>query len=69
MCFLFHGCVPYLRNVSICVGVARGVVAQSWQTGQDEVDGADLESHAAQQHTVVSSERSAAEESAQDMEG
>lgn len=60
--------VPYLWNISICVGVARGVVAQSWETGQDEVDSADLQSHAAQQHSVISSERSAAEQRTQDME-
>lgn len=66
--FPFRVCVPYLRNIGVCVGVARGVVAQSGETGQDEVDGADLQSHAAQQHAVVGRERRAAEERAQDVE-
>lgn len=45
------------------------MVAQSWEAGQDEVDSADLQSHAAQQHAVVGGERSAAEQRAQDVEG
>ncbi len=61
-------CGPYLRHTGAGVGVAGGVVAESWQTGQDEVDGADLQSHAAQQHAIISGQRSAAEQSSQDVE-
>lgn len=60
---------PHLRGTGAGVGVAWGVVAESRQAGQDEVDGPDLQSHAAQQHAVVGGERSAAEQRSQDVEG
>lgn len=62
-------CVRYLRHAAAGVGVAWCVVAQGRQAGQDEVDGADLQSHAAQQHAVVGGERRAAEQSSQHVEG
>lgn len=37
----------YLRHTGAGVGVAGGMVAESRKTGQDEVDGADFQSHAA----------------------
>lgn len=57
----------YLRDTGAGVRVARGMVTESWETGQDEMDGTDLQSHSAQQHTVISGQRSAAEQGSQDM--
>lgn len=62
-------CVRYLRHTAAGVGVAGCVVAEGRQAGQDEVDGADLQSHAAQQHAVVGGQRRAAEQSSQHVEG
>lgn len=59
----------YLRHTAAGVGVAGCVVAEGRQAGQDEVDGADLQSHAAQQHAVVGGQRRAAEQSSQHVEG
>lgn len=42
-----HVWVPYLRYTRAGIWVARGVVAKSWKTGQNEVDGTDLQRHAA----------------------
>lgn len=61
-------CAPYLGHISAGVGVARGVMAEGWQTGQDEVDGSNLQSHAAEQNAVVSGQRSAAEQRSQHVE-
>lgn len=58
----------YLGDTSVGIGVTRGMVAESRQTGQDEVDGTNLQSHAAEQHTVVGSQWSAAEQCSQDVE-
>lgn len=62
-------CVCYLWHTAAGVGVAWCVVAEGRQAGQDEVDGANLQSHAAQQHAVVGGQRRAAEQSSQHMEG
>lgn len=62
-------CARYLRHTAAGVGVAGCVVAEGRQAGQDEVDGADLQSHAAQQHAVVGGQRRAAEQSSQHVEG
>lgn len=62
-------CVHYLRHAAASVGVARCVVAQRRQAGQNEVDGADLQGHAAQQHAVVCGQRRAAEQRPQHVEG
>lgn len=62
-------CVRYLRRAAAGVGVARGVVAQGRQAGQDEVDGADLQRHAAQQDAIVGGQRRAAEKRSQHVEG
>lgn len=59
-----YNCVrrPYLRDTGAGIGVAWSMVAKSWQTGQDEVNGTNLQSHAAQENTIVSGQRSAAEQ-------
>lgn len=44
------------------------MVAQGRETSQDEMDGADLQRHPAEQHSVVSGQRGAAEQAAQHVE-
>lgn len=63
-----HVWVPYLRYAGAGIWVAGGVVAKSWKTGQNEVDGADLQCHTAQQHAIVRGQRGAAEQCSQDVE-
>lgn len=59
----------YLRHAVAGVRVAGCVVAEGREAGQNQVDGADLQSHAAKQDAVVSGQRCAAEQSSQDVEG
>ena len=45
------------------------MVAERRQTGQDQVDGSDLQRHAAQQHAVVRGQGRGAEQRPQHVEG
>lgn len=57
-----------LAGVGAAAGHSGSVVAEGRQTGQDEVDGADLESHTSQQQPVVGGERSGTEQGPEHVE-